>query len=118
MTFKSSKLLQKLKKAQMHPDGSVMIDFEAMNVGTIRITGEPYRDIDLRKFKTSIYSTLDHLVKMGYIDYNRYTGEAFVTHAGWYAHLMTVKAALQFTVKDIIIPIGVAIATSVLMGLL
>ena len=115
MTFKSALLLSRLKTAQMYPDKNIMIDFDYMTAGSDRTIGESFQEVSLRGYEKSIYSTLDYLQKLGYIEYNFETGLAYVTHAGWNATSMTVKSAVQFTVRDVIVPIIVAIATTIVL---
>lgn len=114
MTFKSVQLLKKLKTAQMYADSEIMIDFDDMTAGTIHVEGDAYQEVSLRGFESSIISTLDHLVGKGYICYDRVTGWAQVTHAGWNATSMTVREAVQFTIRDVIVPIIVAVVAAVI----
>lgn len=115
MTFKSAKLLRLLKTAQMYADSEIMIDFDEMTAGSIHAKGDTYQEVSLRGFDNSIISTLDYLAKKEYIYYDQITGLAKVTHAGWNATTMTVREAIRFTVRDILVPILVTIAATILM---
>lgn len=92
----------------------LVIDFDELRAWTPKLTDQPIKKVNLDCFSGSIVSTLDHLKKLEYIDYNYYTGEAHVTHSGWNATSATFKAAIQFTGKDVLIPIVVAVVTAVI----
>lgn len=120
MTFKSVKLLRQLKRAQICEDNTLVIDFENMKAWAMiyEPNSQPRKEVELDCFSGSIVSTLDHLKKLEYIDYNYYTGEAHVTHSGWNATSATFKAAIQFSVRDVIVPIIVTIAATILIDIL
>ena len=120
MTFKSVKLLRLLKKAQICEDNTLVIDFGGMRAWTLAINpdSQPVKEVNLKKFSGSIVSTLDHLMKLEYIDYDYHSGLAHVTHSGWNATSATFKAAIQFSVRDVIVPIIVTIAATILIDLL
>ena len=118
MTFKSMKLLKRLKQAQICEDNSLIIDFDELRAWSPRSADQPIRKIKLDRFRGSIVSILDHLEKLEYIDYDYHTGQAHVTHLGWNATSATFKAAIQFSVRDVIIPLIVTIAATLLIDLL
>lgn len=120
MTFKSIKLLKLLKEAQVCEDNTIMIDFETLKAWTVAsgtYTG-PIKEVKLNKFNGSIFSTLDYLKDLEYIDYDYCTGQAHVTHTGWNGTSATFKSAIQFTVRDIIVPLIVTITATVIIELL
>lgn len=114
MTFKSLKLLRLLKRAQICEDNILVIDFDQMRAWSPESDSQPIKKIKLDRFRGSIVSTLDHLEKLEYISYDYHTGQAHVTHSGWNATSATFKAAIQFTGKDVLIPIIVAVVTAVI----
>ena len=117
MTFRSVKLLRLLKRAQIREDNTLVIDFDSMKAWTLVYNpdSQPVKEVKLDRFCGSIIATLDHLKKLGYIDYDYQSGQAHVTHSGWNATSMTVKSAIQLTVKDIIVPVLVSIAATILL---
>ena len=115
MTFRSARLLSLLKTAQICEDYTIAIDFERMEAWTVfyDLPSHPIRKVDLKGYKDSIIATLDHLKNLDYIDYDYPTGQIHVTHLGWNAIKATVGSAINFTVKDILVPIAVSVLTAV-----
>lgn len=113
MTIQAKYLLKQLKKAQMHPDEQVYIDFDKMTVVTVHEVRSPYTEINLKNYSHSIRSTLTYLKELGYIDYNE-SGYAKVTHTGWNALSTTVQSTVKFTVRDVIIPIIVSVIAAII----
>lgn len=106
MTFSESVLLRKLKKAQIEPDRDIYINFEAMTLTTCGSCYDKKRSVSISRYKGSIRSILESLKKKEYIEHS---GEYIhVTHSGWCAFQATVRGALRFTAKDIIVPLIVA----------
>lgn len=106
MTFSESRLLRKLKKAQIELDRDIYIDFEAMTVTTCGNIHEKTKKVNISEYKGSIHSTLKSLQDKKYINHS---GEyAQVTSPGWHAFQTTFREALRFTFKDIIVPIIVS----------
>lgn len=114
MTIRAMVLLKKLKKAQINPDRQVYIDFEKMEIETVRDAKQSYKTVSIKKFCNSVFSTLDYLSGLGYIDYDNFNG-AKVTHLGWHAFGATVQDAVKFTVRDVIVPIIVTIITTIVL---
>ena len=116
MTFKSIKLLRLLKRAQICEDNTLVIDFENMKAWAMmhEPNSQPIKKVKLDCFSGSIISTLDHLEKLEYVSYDYHSGQAHVTHSGWNATSATFKAAIQFTGKDVLVPIIVAVVTAVI----
>ncbi len=112
MTLKAMRLLSKLKKAQLRQDELVYIDFDSLSACTVHEKGQPFGDISLRNYAGSIQSTLSYLEKLGYIECNK-IGYVKVTHSGWCAFQVTVQDAVKFTVRDVLVPILVSIATTI-----
>lgn len=111
MTIRAARLLRKLKRAQIYQDSQVFIDDDNMTVGALHDESRPYRDVSLKGYENSLYSTLDYLQNLGYVEYDD-IGIAKVTHAGWSATTTTLKSAIQFTAKDIVVPIIVAVISA------
>lgn len=113
MTFQTAKLLRKLKKAQVCEDWCVQINFDTMTVATHN--QGPYNTVvvDLSEFKTSIHSLLSELKKADYIHLGDF-GYVSVTHTGWHAFGATVADAVKFTVRDVIVPVFVAVIAAVI----
>lgn len=97
----------------MKQDAQLYIDFEAMTVITVHEANKPYKELSLKRYSTSIHSTLRYLKSAGYINCNDF-GNAKVTHAGWCAFGATVQSAIKFTVRDVIVPVIVAVITSII----
>lgn len=117
MTFRAARLLGLLKTAQICEDYTIAIDFEEMKAWTIIYdsASQPAKRVALRGYCGSIIATLDYLTQLEYIDYDYHTGRAHVTHLGWNATSATIRSAVQFTVRDIIIPLAVTIAATILL---
>lgn len=117
MTFQSARLLRLLKTAQICEDYTIAINFERMEAWTIfyDLPSHPIKKVDLKNYSDSIIATLDYLKNLDYIDYDYPTGQIHVTHLGWNATSATLKSAAQFTVRDIIIPLAVTIAATILL---
>ena len=112
MTFRAAILLRQLKQAQMREDNRLVIDFDGLTAKTLTDRKEAHQEISLRRFETSLFSTLDYLKGKGFIDYEFYSGEAFVNHAGWHATEATIRTAANFAFRDVIVPIIVAALTA------
>lgn len=106
MTFSESRLLRKLKKAQIELDRDIYIDFETMTVTTCGNIYEKTKKVNISEYKGSINSTLKSLQDKKYI--NCSGAYAQVLSSGWHAFQTTVRGAVRFTVKDIIVPIIVS----------
>lgn len=112
MTFSAAILLRQLKQAQMREDNHLIIDFDGLTAKTFTGRKEVYQEISLKRFENSLLSTLDYLKGKGFIEYDFYSGEAFVNHSGWHATESTIRAAANFTFRDVIVPIIVAAVTA------
>lgn len=116
MTLKSAILLKRLKNAQICEDNTVAIDFRALEAWTIPTDDQrqSVKRVSLKWYNGSLISTLDHLQKLEYLEYNYHMGQAHVTHSGWNATSGTVHAAINITIKDILVPVLVSVLTAVI----
>lgn len=116
MTIQSAILLKKLKTAQSCEDNTVAIDFQALKAWTIPSGDQrqSLKQVNLKWYDGSLVSTLDHLQKLEYLEYNYHMGQAHVTHSGWNAITGTVHTAINFTVKDVLVPVLVSVLTAVI----
>lgn len=117
MTFQSARLLRQLKSAQICEDNRVAIDFETMRAWTISCDPQSMsiKEIEIKHCDGSLISKLDHLKQLNYIDCDFISGQAHVTHLGWNATSATIRSAVQFTVRDIIVPLTVTITATILL---
>lgn len=117
MTFQTANLLKDLKSAQICEDNNIYIDFQNMTVRTIPYApeGATIKEVKIKHCNGSLVSKLDHLQKLDYIEYDFCSGHAHVNHRGWNATSATIRSAVQFTVRDIIVPLAVTIAATILL---
>lgn len=114
MTIQCACLLRKLKRAQIHQDLSILIDYANLTVACCDCDPQSAVTVKLKWYKNSLNSILEELARNGYIEIGK-LGHARVTHTGWCALGATINDAIKFTVSDVIIPIIVTVLTTLIM---
>lgn len=114
MTFQAARFLRKLKKAQVHQDWSILIDYDKFTAATYNYSPKNTTVVNLSRYRNSLHSIMHELEQRKFIKIGS-LGHVSITHAGWCAFGITVQGALKFTIRDIIIPIITAIATTLVL---
>lgn len=117
MTLKSIHLLRLLKKAQREEDNLLAIDFDAMLAWSPDSAESTAKKVRLNRFRGCIFSTLDYLHDQECLTYDYPSGQAHISHLGWNITKVSFQQAIRFTVKDVIVPIIVAVAAAILTSL-
>lgn len=113
MTKQESKLLQLLKKIQLHEDGSIFIDYDELTAQTVHDGTQESVTAHLTKYGSAIRSIMKSLEEQSLIE-NHGQGYARVTHPGWHARQITIQKAIKVTIRDVLIPILVSVVTVLL----
>lgn len=114
MTLQARRLLKHLRKAQMHEDGQIYIDFEELTVTGVHCKGQSYNSVNLKNFKNSIHSILQYLKDLGYVAYDDF-GQAKVLHPGWNWMQIQLSRFINFLFTSVFVPIFVSVVTSIIV---
>ena len=104
-------------QAQIKEDNQIFVDFEEMTATTIHESSEKFKIVKLDKYQHSIRSVLKYLADQELIENNE-SGLVKVLHPGWRIVQTDVSAFFKFLSNSVLVPIGVSIATTIVLGLL
>lgn len=113
MTIQAWWLLTKLKSAQKYKDAYFGIDRKNMIIRTLYVEPAYVKKVKLRGYQNSLESTLNHLVKCGYIDYD-IGGCGRVLHEGWHWGQVTAGKVASFLFRSIAVPVAVSFITALI----
>ena len=113
MTIQAWWLLRKLKKAQIHLDGQVGIDPERMKAVTIHCACDPFKEVSIKGYASSLNATIYYLREQGCIDFE--DPELIkVTYAGWHVFRATLTGTARSIVLNVIVPVIVSVITAII----
>ena len=118
MTFETAKFIRKIKKAQICEDWAVWINYDTMTVVTYNRGPDNSTAVSLAEFHNSIHSILTELKNHDYITFDDDFGYAKLTHLGWHSLEMTVQNAINFTFRELLVPILVTLGANLIMWLI
>lgn len=115
MTIQEFFFLQKIKRAQIHQDRRVIIDWEEKQFRTCKDENRKTRIVRMRYGWSSLDAALEYMAEKDLLHYWSSHNMIQLTFKGFRCKQMMISGFFAFLTKSVIVPIVVSILTTLIV---